>query len=79
VTVDFTPPFKRISMVEGVEQAGGFKIPDLTSDGELDVWSFFGSYVLTFPCGNSVPAVPGEEVCGAWCELSRTEDRHASA
>ena len=33
VTVDFTPPFKRVSMVEGVEQAGGFKIPDLTSAG----------------------------------------------
>jgi lysyl-tRNA synthetase class 2 len=27
VEIDFTPPFKRVSMVEGVEEAGGFKIP----------------------------------------------------
>lgn len=33
VDIDFTPPFKRISMVEGVEEAGGFKIPQpLESD-----------------------------------------------
>jgi lysyl-tRNA synthetase class 2 len=27
VEVDFTPPFRRISMLEGLEEAGGFKIP----------------------------------------------------
>ncbi|XXQ33166.1 Lysine--tRNA ligase [Plasmodiophora brassicae] len=33
VTIDFTPPFKRISLVDGIEQAGGFKIPrPLASD-----------------------------------------------
>jgi len=31
--VDFTPPFKRIPLIEGLEQAGNFKMPeDLTSD-----------------------------------------------
>eukprot|EP00474_Spongospora_subterranea_P008629 CRZ09087.1 hypothetical protein [Spongospora subterranea] len=27
ITIDFTPPFKRVSMVAGVEESGGFKIP----------------------------------------------------
>lgn len=27
VEIDFTPPFKRIPMVAGVEEAGGFTIP----------------------------------------------------
>ena len=36
VEVDFTPPFARISMVEGVESAGGFEIPrPLDSDEAL--------------------------------------------
>lgn len=33
VKIDFAPPFKRISMVEGIENAGGFKLPnDLSSE-----------------------------------------------
>ena len=27
IEIDFTPPFKRISMLDGLEEAGGFKIP----------------------------------------------------
>lgn len=27
VEIDFTPPFKRISMISGIEEAGGFTIP----------------------------------------------------
>jgi len=31
--VDFTPPFKRINMLEGIEERGGFKLPkDLATD-----------------------------------------------
>jgi lysyl-tRNA synthetase class 2 len=26
--VDFTPPFKRINLIEGLEQAGNFKMPE---------------------------------------------------
>ena len=34
VVVDFTPPFKRISFIKGIEEKGGFKIPeDLGSEG----------------------------------------------
>ena len=27
VDIDFTPPFKRISLIQGIEEAGGFKVP----------------------------------------------------
>ncbi len=27
VEIDFTPPFKRIPLIEGIEEAGGFKVP----------------------------------------------------
>jgi lysyl-tRNA synthetase class 2 len=34
VEVDFTPPFKRIPMLAGIEERGGFKVPrPLESDG----------------------------------------------
>lgn len=33
IIVDYTPPFRRVSMVEGIEEAGKFKIPgDLESE-----------------------------------------------
>lgn len=36
--IDFTPPFKRISMIKGIEEAAGFKIPeDLSSDETKEV------------------------------------------
>ena len=50
VTVDFRPPFKRINMIEGIEQKAGIKIPqDLAAPGEFalhpsslasNVWSY---------------------------------------
>ena len=34
VIIDFTPPFRRISMLKGVEEGAGVKIPqDLASEG----------------------------------------------
>lgn len=34
VIIDFTPPFKRVSMIKGIEDAAGIKIPtDLNSEG----------------------------------------------
>eukprot|EP00899_Mesostigma_viride_P006679 jgi/Mesvir1/16011/Mv08308-RA.2 len=34
IEIDFTPPFKRFSMVSGLEEIGGFKIPsDIESEG----------------------------------------------
>jgi lysyl-tRNA synthetase class 2 len=35
VEIDFTPPFKRISMIEGIEEAMNTKLPDL-DDPEVD-------------------------------------------
>lgn len=36
--IDFTPPFKRIPMIKGIEEAAGFKIPeDLSSDSTRDL------------------------------------------
>ncbi len=36
-TVDFTPPWKRINMIEGLEQATSTKFPeDLTTDGNVE-------------------------------------------
>jgi lysyl-tRNA synthetase class 2 len=35
VEIDFTPPFKRISMMEGLEEAMGLKLPEL-DDPEID-------------------------------------------
>lgn len=32
VDIDFTPPWRRISMVSGLEEACGFKLPDIESE-----------------------------------------------
>lgn len=41
IVVDFTPPFKRVSMVAGVEKAAGFKCPeDLNSEGMCSPFRF---------------------------------------
>jgi lysyl-tRNA synthetase class 2 len=32
VEIDFTPPWRRISMVSGLEEACGFKLPDIESE-----------------------------------------------
>jgi lysyl-tRNA synthetase class 2 len=36
VEIDFTPPFKRISMIEGLEEAMGVKLPEL-DDEDIDI------------------------------------------
>jgi lysyl-tRNA synthetase class 2 len=53
VVIDFTPPFRRISMIQGIEEAAGIKVPvDLHAEGAsfihlihflhvLDVWVRF--------------------------------------
>jgi lysyl-tRNA synthetase class 2 len=39
VEIDFTPPFKRISMIEGLEEAMGVKLPEL-DDPDIDIKLF---------------------------------------
>jgi lysyl-tRNA synthetase class 2 len=37
VNIDFSPPWKRISMISGLEEATGVKFPDLTGEFPLVV------------------------------------------